>query len=113
MQFLCCKVQFLMIYAHMCGRLSARWLGSILRFLDFEILDFEIFALSLTRYGGSPHRAQVVTPIWTKYPKTSHATLLPKKEKSLNMPAPPPRPRPRRWCERSAESDGDGLRGPE
>ena len=52
------------------------------------------------------HQAQIVTQIW-------YAALLPKKEQDFNMPAPPPRPRPRRWCERSAESDGDGLRGPE
>jgi len=32
----------------------ASWLGSILRFSDFEILNFEIFGLSFTQCGGSP-----------------------------------------------------------
>jgi hypothetical protein len=105
MQFLSCKVHFLMIYAHM-------WptFGELAGFNNE--MDFEIFGLSFTRYGGSPDQAQAVTQIWIR-----HATLLPKKEKSLNMPAPLPRPRPRRSMVRAlptdAESDCDGLRGSE
>jgi hypothetical protein len=101
MQFLSCKVHFLMIYAHM-------WPT----FGELAGFNIEIFGLSFTRYGGSPDQAQAVTQIWIR-----HATLLPKKEKSLNMPAPLPRPRPRRSMVRAlptdAESDCDGLRGPE
>ena len=90
MQFLCCKVHFLMIYAHM----SASWLGSILRFSDFEILNFEIVGLNYmymccTHNMVDPPPNPAIDPnIWIR-----HATLLPKKEKSLNTPAPPPRPR--------------------
>ena len=66
---------------------SASWLGSILRFSDFEIFDFEIFGSSLTRYGGSPEQDQAVTQIWIH-----HAPCYLKRKNILICPRPRPAP---------------------
>ena len=78
MQFLSCEVHSLKSNDLCAQHVAESCQGSILRFLDFEILDFEIFGLSFTRYCGSPDQAQAVTQIWI-----CHATLVPEKEKYL------------------------------
>ena len=53
-----------------------------------------------------PHQAKPLTQIWIR-----HATLLPKKEKYLNMSAPPPRAQETSRLATRAERDDDGPRG--
>ena len=100
-------MHFLMIYAVMLVTFGER-LGSILRFSDFEILDFEIFGWYFT------------SKLWNSPTRRGHNPnmdasrhKLPKKEQNLNMSAPPPRPRRRRALASAAERDDNGLRGPE
>ena len=59
--------------------------------------------LLLERHVVDPPPSPALDQIWIR-----HATLLPKKEKSVNMPAPPPRPRRRRASPSASAAERDG-----
>ena len=68
------QISFSNGFMRTCRRLSASWLGSILRFSDFEILIFEIFGLpttsQATKYRGA--RPLVVTSAQSIKAKVNH-----------------------------------------